>query len=222
MSALEPQPQGEWDVIQVVPGERVWAVQEGRDRAIIAGGEEGWRYEVHVQGHRLTGVLTGKIGDAMLSCEMMLAMGQGLDERDPDQCGAVIGLPPTIELCRARGIMRCPVRGYAVCAAHLYTPMETEDEMPLHPDAWKAHDDCWGCMAPDMGAEPTFSRWFVYDWRCPGCVAAAEERVCEHGDGEADYYQRFGMFGEPLRVKLGWLVERARAWESRESRPAGG
>ncbi len=171
---------------------------------------KGWVWEVLVNGSRQAGVIQD-IGqdDLKIMCESMLSAAEDLSELEPELCHQLVGGTFDREPCRKIGIVRCPVRGFAVCPAHIYLPLEG-DELPMHCERDFDNKDSWACSVPEFAADASYWMWFQYEWRCDECLAAAVARVEAHADD--DYYQRFGLGGDPIRVKLSWLITRAENW----------
>lgn len=86
-----------------------------------------------------------------------------------------------------------------------YPPLTSLDVMPLHAGADDYPPPCYiACTEPER---PRCGET-LYDWRCPGCVLAAEVGVVTQGDSEMWWHPTLGA--EPQRVSLAWMVARSR------------
>lgn len=85
-----------------------------------------------------------------------------------------------------------------------YPPLTPLEDYPLHSGA--NPDTVWACSAPERPRDEKIG----YDWRCRGCVFAANAHVIIQGD-EVLYWTR-GPGWHPEDTPLSWLVARSEWW----------
>lgn len=81
-----------------------------------------------------------------------------------------------------------------------YKPLTPVEDYPLHPtDTYFLEPGMyWACKQPERPRDKDT----LYDWRCRGCVIAAEAHVKIHGDQELWWLNE---------VTMSYMVERSKA-----------
>lgn len=79
-----------------------------------------------------------------------------------------------------------------------YPPLANLNDAPLHGADTDGHG--WACEGGT-----------AHDWRCSGCVDAAEEAIKREGDQDAKWNPSAkGLAAGTRTVRLSWLVVRSR------------
>lgn len=91
-----------------------------------------------------------------------------------------------------------------------YPPLTSTVDYPLHPQGVYEHGpQWWACDQPERPRD----RETTYDWRCPGCVVAAQAAIVNQGDDTMLWTATGGA--EPVCKMLSWMVARSVYWFKR-------